>query len=471
MGIDPYFTDHWTTIYQGSCLAVLPMLPANSVHACITSPPYFGLRDYGTATWAGGDPACAHRQGALHTSPKSTLRLDGRAHTGPYAGEKALQDGMPYAGTCGRCGAVRHDQGLGNEAVHDCLGWATGQPCVDRCWVCRLVAVFREVRRVLRPDGTLWLNCGDAMAATGKSGGGAQGARWEAAGADYTGPHGGKWRPAPRGLKPKDLCMLPARLALALQADGWWLRAECIWHKLNPMPESVTDRPTKAHEQVYLLTKSPRYFYDAEAVKEQTVSLDPAHPSYRPNSAAISTNGRKEYTAKHAASFRVYPAQGRNLRSVWPIASEPTPFAHFATMPSALVRRCLLAACSAGGVCAGCGRPYVRQVERETGIPASHNGSTFTHGKTHDARAPLAAVGTGERTVAVHTTGFAPACACAAGVTSAVFLDPFFGSGTVALVARDLFIKSIGVELSPSYCALAASRLTQGVLALQPGVW
>lgn len=338
-----------------------------------------------------------------------------------------------YRGTCGRCGATRHDQGLGDETVPDCLGWTTGHPC-GSCWCCRLVAVFREVKRVLRPDGCCFINVGDAFASAWACprrnviGNGSLANGKRAARPDRTG----------NGLKEKDLCMLPARLALALQADGWWLRSEIVWAKKNPMPESCRDRPTRAHEMVYLLTKRPTYFFDAYAIRESAVTAE----------------------------------AGRQCRSVWPLASEPTPFHHFATMPSALVRRCLLASCSAGGVCAACGTPARRLVERTFDGEVNHReaarqqercGGLITGGT---ARVTLG------RTGDVHTTttGFAPACPCNAGVVPPTVIDPFMGSGTTLVTARDLFIKSIGVELNPIYCALAASRLTQGVLALAPGV-
>lgn len=617
----------------------------------------------------------------------------------------------------------------------DCLGWATGQPCGTSCWVCRLVAVFRELRRVLRPDGTCWLNVGDSYSTSAFTRQGnlrnvpqppndwAGTSLGERGRSHHVSVH---HREMP-GLKPKDLCMLPARLALALQADGWWLRSEVIWHKLNPMPESVhgsyftrhrvtikeyerlqtvrrayrhdhtgsrhvpnvyqsqgetsqaqipreregsadhaplrttpagqgtetpgipgasrssqqsqirangqrsgdpqesphqildfsprqsaattqrpetqahsalqadiechkqtvsehregqsdespvtgqafspersdtgtshphrrtmvgnaeesalpllllqeeapahdgscdspeqrgpahagkrraslpgvqfeqegsdpdtlidcpgcpkceahngyilingAGRPTKAHEQVYLLTKSPKYHYDAEAVKEHVGEPTRRNAEFR--GVSVYKDHIADKISNHAPrpegqSIAGAPSfAGRNLRSVWSLASEPTPFAHFATFPSALVRRCLLASCSAGGVCAGCGAPYKRQVERQFYGDArtSDRALDAMQGKTRWRKATDQDWYTPPR-----TTGFAPACACgpAAGVTSAVCLDPFAGAGTTMLTARDLFIRSIGVELNPTYCDLAASRLTQGVLALAPGVW
>lgn len=265
--------------------------------------------------------------------------------------------------------------------------------------------------------------------------------------------------------------MLPARLALALQADGWYLRSEIIWAKKNPMPESVGDRVTRAHEQIFMLTKSPRYHFDSFAIREPAVKGD-GGSRFDTGKTGVNGNGRVQ------PGYRATPVEaGRACRSVWALASEPLGLQHFATFPSALVRRCLLAACSAGGVCAGCGRQYVRQVERGALVrcPGTQGGTNLPRsGKDHQTIQTASSHRTrdgiaGGLMYLKHTTGFTPACRCDAGVTSPVCLDPFAGAGTTLLTARDLFIRSIGVELNPAYCALAASRLTQGVLALQPG--
>jgi DNA modification methylase len=264
-------------IINADVLAGLAELPDESVHCVVTSPPYWGLRDYG-------------------------------------------QPGQ-----------------IGLEATPE-------------AFVARMVEVFREVRRVMRHDATCWLNLGDSYAG---GGGFSQGAPSNAT--SKSGQYGrlGALKPGgikPQGaIKPKDLIGIPWRVALALQADGWWLRSDIIWAKPNPMPESVTDRPTKSHEYLFLLTKSERYFYDAEAIKEPTLSLDPSHPSFRPNSAAISANGRKEFSNKHAMSARNYDPAGRNARSVWTIATAPFSEAHFATFPPELPERCIKAGCPPGG--------------------------------------------------------------------------------------------------------------------------
>jgi len=322
--------------------------------------------------------------------------------------------------------------------------------------------VFREVWRVLAPTGTLWLNCGDAYSATGKSGGGRQGERWAAHGADVTGPRGGKWSPPPPGMKPKSLLGLPWRLALALQSDGWILRSEIIWHKLNPMPESVQDRPTRSHEQVFLFSKQGRYYYDGEAVREPQ-SPQTAHKMPYGRSQGIKGSHSPNGLIQEAATPSVLLPNGRAMRSVLSLASEPTPYAHFATFPTELVRKCLLAG-APQQVCRACNKPWVRQVETSR-VPHAHppgpNGRQNVPGQETSAtscfRTGLVPVRT--------TTGFFPSCTCAAPTRTARVLDIFAGSGTVGLVARELGHDAVCVDLSWQYLStIARERL--GLAAL-----
>ncbi len=365
-------------LHTGDALAVLATLPADSVHCCVTSPPYWGLRDYGVAGQLG-----------LEATPAE--------------------------------------------------------------YVARMVAVFGAVRRVLRPDGTLWLNIGDSYAGGGNGGGGSfakDGIRCAEPGTDKNkATRYGSMR-TPDGLKPKDLCGIPWRLAFALQADGWWLRQDIIWHKPNPMPESVRDRCTKAHEYVFLLSKSERYYFDAEAVQE---AASPEAPGNKSHAAADAyeagdehhrtKSGLVRYAAKarawktpdgwdtskgeggHGAIHRKGREKGRvqrakdgagsarppgsrphslsdfeasheraylrrNKRSVWTICTQPFPEAHFATFPEALVEPCVLAGSPKGGT----------------------------------------------------------------------VLDPFAGAGTTGLVAAKLGRAFVGIELNPEYVAMAEKR-------------
>ena len=255
-------------ILIGDVFDGLRALPDASVQCCVTSPPYWGLRDYGVPGQLGLEP-----------TPEE--------------------------------------------------------------YAARMVEVFREVRRVLRDDGTLWLVLGDSYAASGNGGNPPESQyQKQARNAGSLIPG----RKAPQGLKPKDLVGIPWRVAFALQADGWYLRQDIIWHKPNPMPESVTDRCCKSHEYVFLLAKSERYFYDAEAVKEDATDCKP-----RPAKKADRWNGQAGHDTK-AGFLKGKPAYfTRNRRSVWTVATQSYSEAHFATFPEEIPRRCILAGTSARG--------------------------------------------------------------------------------------------------------------------------
>ena len=311
-------------IRKGDCRELLREMLAGSVRCCVTSPPYWGLRDYGTATWEGGDEACEHNV-LLWQGPKQTQ--------GAQSGHSSKANRLDRT-EC-ECGARRIDSQLGLEKTPE-------------EYVARLVEVFREVRRVLADDGTLWLNLGDSYASGGRGGGmeGEAGAKQRSNFGALLGP-----KKAPDGLKPKDLVGIPWRVAFALQADGWYLRSEIIWAKPNPMPESVTDRPTKAHEYLFLLAKSQRYYYDAAAIAE------PCSDDMQRRAALGHTrgaNGKVDASrcdsdtlrGEHAKAIDV--SNGRNRRTVWTVPTQPFSGAHFAVMPEALVEPCILAGSAPG---------------------------------------------------------------------------------------------------------------------------
>jgi len=285
-------------------------LTEKSVQCCVTSPPYWGLRDYGTAKWKGGEEDCDHTVSQYSDAKNAGV---GR----PFRGDKSH---------CLKCGAIRVDNQLGLEA--------TPEEYVDN-----MVQVFREVWRVLKDDGTLWLNLGDSYNGSGGAGG------------DYS-PGGLKdGQPKYPGrnishLKPKDLVGIPWRVAFALQADGWWLRQDIIWHKPNPMPESVKDRCTKAHEYVFLLSKSKQYFYNHEAIKEQSAYPNDLRAP-KGSAGAWQLDGRSP--DNNAGRIRDDNST-RNKRSVWKIATKPYKGSHFATFPPKLVEPMILAGSRVGDI-------------------------------------------------------------------------------------------------------------------------
>lgn len=338
------------TVLQGDCLEKLRTLPDESVHCCVTSPPYWGLRDYG---------------------------CEGQ---------------------------------IGLEATPE-------------LYTAKMVEVFAEVWRVLRSDGTCWVNLGDSYSRAPEKGGSGPGNKGNSGnGLDEARRILSQKKCNGGGLKPKDLCGIPWRVAFALQQDGWYLRQDIIWHKPNPMPESVTDRCTKAHEYIFLLTKSERYHYDAAAIKEQSVADHPAGNKNHKGATAYA-NGSEEHRTKvglvafaqrsgrggknafrgqgHFRDTETGPANRegrdmkdigngdtRNKRSVWTVATAPYSEAHFATFPPDLIKPCILAGCPLGGT----------------------------------------------------------------------VLDPFGGSGTTGMVASDLGRNAILIELNPAYVSLIKQR-------------
>jgi hypothetical protein len=271
------------------------------------------------------------------------------------------------------------------------------------------------------------------------------------------------------GLKTKDLCGIPWRVAFALQADGWYLRSDIVWAKPNPMPESVTDRPTKAHEYVFLLTKSPRYFFDQEAVRE---AAEYGRRNHRDRWVSGAENGDGHRSGGGSVTGSD-PSAGRNIRSVWEIATQPYPEAHFATFPEALPERCIKAGTSERGCCPECGAPWEREIEDTPEYAATKEALRIRRGGMRSSELATFGLTQGTSNPSISrgqiTTGWRPSCGCPLKVTSdgmcvpvpCTVLDPFMGSGTTALVARRLGRRSIGIELNPEYAALCARRLQQ----------
>ncbi len=343
-------------IHVGHCLELMHGMAAGSVQTCITSPPYFGLRDYGM-------PA--------HAWEAVTYSI------------------------------------LGCQVTVEPMNCALGLEPTPEAFVGHMVAVFREVHRLLRDDGTLWLNLGDSYASKPNGSVGATGLQGGLSPhVSVRQAHARRSSQIPTGLKHKDLMGIPWRVAFALQADGWFLRQDIIWAKPNPMPESMTDRCTKAHEYLFLLSKSPRYYFDMEAIMEPSaggnsyppnggpVPGQPAQSRLRPSVRRGGFDGKTNALPGREA-FRA-TSEKRQKRSVWNVATTPFKGAHFATFPEQLIQPCILAGAPAGGL----------------------------------------------------------------------VLDPFIGSGTTGVACERLGRKWAGCELNPGYAADAEARIR----AQQPGL-
>lgn len=409
-------------IQQGDCLQVLRGMPDNSVDCCVTSPPYFGLRDY---------------------------------------------------------------QEVGQ----------IGQESTPKMYVDKIVEVFREVRRVLCGHGTLWLNLGDSYAGSWGNYGGqnrGKGTQREIKNGStvpnpaYDGLE--SFRPptaSQPGYKPKDLIGIPWMVAFALRNDGWYLRMDCIWSKPNPMPELVTDRPTKSHEYLFLLSKSNRYYYDSfsirEPAKESSIKRWNQDVESQQGSSRVpgKTNGpmkaaggprrtdkQRGHSRRHEGFNDRWDAMdktqqqqfGANKRSVWTVGTKGFKGAHFAVFPPKLIEPCILAGCPET-VCVECGKPWKRIVESNR-IPTRPGRDTKVTGNS---------LVDGNRDPQRHITntkdlGFAADCECNGKTRKGVVLDPFFGSGTTAMVAQELGRDCIGIELNPEYIAMAYERVKQSRL-------
>jgi len=383
----------------------LKKLPADFFHCAVTSPPYFGLRDYGTRRWFGGDPKdepCPHLFTKEHGPHHPGQVEQTKWKTAQAAGKGQTATTL----SCVQCGAWYGQLGL--------------EPTPD-LYVEHLVEVFRGVKRVLRPDGVFWLNVGDSYD------------------------------------KEKSLIGIPWLVALALRKDGWLIRQEIVWEKPNVMPESVRDRPTRAHEQVFLLTKNRDYFYDQEAEREPYLMV----PQSRPNGHKRRRPGIELYEHVWEGTIRDTPgydggSSGRNLRTVWKINPQPYHGAHFAVFPMKLPERCIKLGTSEHGACAACGAPFERIVERvvpeaprfeENVVPNNtpHQRFSWEQQRVRDENPPV-------------TIGWEPTCKCKASIAPCVVLDPFLGSGTTVAAAIGLLRTGFGIEINPAYEELIVER-------------
>jgi DNA modification methylase len=377
-----------------------------------------GLRDFAvpSAIW-GGDRDCKHRWSDLQRGRRKDLRPSDSTTRTARVGLSDHQDD-----------AVTN----GGRFCLDCGAWlgSLGLEPTPQLFVAHLVELFWGVRRLLKPTGVVWLNLGDTFFHVGKVRGAIPG----------------------QGFKPKDLIGVPWRTALALQADGWFLRSDIIWHKPNPVPEPAIDRPARAHEFLFLLSKQPRYYYDAEAVREPIVSRPSGAPWPTPaiygGKYAKLHDPQVRSAAKYARRSAPQSAS-RHRRSVWTVATEPFKGGHTATFPTRLVEPCVLAGSSAAGCCSKCGKPWERVLE------ISYRPLSRRREGRND---PLIFELEQRQVREARTTGWRPTCECGAEVMPAVVLDPCAGTGTALQVAKQHHRLAIGIELNPSYLDLIRTR-------------
>ena len=407
-------------IIYGSALKILRKLPSNSVHCCITSPPYWGLRDYNTKPliWD-GKKGCKHKWGNFQKG-----RVTGKGNRPSDNKNKRIGkefDSKEVRSFCQKCGAWKGSLGL--------------EPTPE-LYIKHLVKIFRQVKRVLRKDGTLWLNIGDTYSRGDRKNVPTQrGLASSKSDKDkYLFDSPSAMMSNHETIKPKDLVGIPWMLAFALRDDGWYLRIEIIWSKPNPMPESVKDRPTKSHEFIFLLSKSGKYFYDAEAIKEQT--KDWGLRDRKKGSAFVDgTPGRSKQSGGKDCNFA---ERGRNKRSVWTVTTKPYKKAHFATFPTKLIKPIIKAGTSKYGVCKKCGTPYVRVLKVVDKVCNQF----------------------GERKNITKTISWKKVCDCKTKkFIPAIILDPFGGSGTVAKVSKKYGRDFISIDLNKNYCEMQEDRI------------
>jgi DNA modification methylase len=436
-------------------------LPDESVQCIVTSPPYWGLRKYAgeqESVWLA--PNGGEGGGTIGHFHLWTASRHGGISGGQNQGDKsdnshgATNRPVPaYESNTCECGAWRGAYGL--------------EPTIEM-YVAHTVEILRELRRVLRPDGVLFWNIGDSYAgswgAQGRNGEGAARAKGSYARQvmvavqkrSHTGSISDPF------LKPKDLCLVPARVAIAAQADGWWIRSMIVWAKPNPMPESCTDRPTDAYEHILMLTKSEWYFWDADAVRE--LGSPDTHSRGNNNFGGPKAQQRANEGVHVGWAESTREVLGyRNIRNVWTFPTQPFSGAHFATFPEEIPRRCILAATSARGACTQCGAPWERVIRRN----AYRDGSWF-EGIPEDAPRPKMGTGTEfyEGYDPPKTIGWRPTCECRGqhGKTRpCLVLDPFAGSGTTGRVARALRRHAVLADVAygeqDEYRKLALARL------------
>jgi DNA modification methylase len=308
-------------ILHGNCIDKIKELDDNSIDCVVSSPPYFGLRDYGTAQWKGGNPNCSHAYGRNTRGGLSDFQKNNKGSFG----DEAVKSGE----CCKLCGAKRIDEQFGLEKTY-------------QDYLANTVKVFETFKPKLKDTATIWWNVGDSYSS---------GKRTSTTNQSLRGNknYGVTRTPVQNGIKEKDLLMIPNRVAIALQDAGWYIRSEIIWHKPNPMPESVRDRPTSAHEKIWLITKSKKYYYDADAIREPLAasSLNRLNQDIKNQKGSTRGNGGMKSNGNMKA---VGNKETKNKRNVWTVTTKPCKEAHFATFPKDLIEPCIKAGCPEGGL-------------------------------------------------------------------------------------------------------------------------
>ena len=312
---------------QGNCLDKIKELDDNSIDCVVSSPPYFGLRDYGTAQWKGGNPNCSHAYGRNTRGGLSDFQKNNKGSFG----DEAVKSGE----CCKLCGAKRIDEQFGLEKTY-------------QEYLNNTVKIFETFKPKLKDAATIWWNVGDSYSSGGRKTTTLQSVRKPKSKEIEKGKQ--KYLdglivrpPIQNGIKEKDLLMIPNRVAIALQDAGWYVRSEIIWHKPNPMPESVKDRPTNCHEKIWLITKNKKYYYDADIIKEPCKTFD-KNIRDRETTKLNNTPGRTKMTGLKKNNYIM-----KNKRNVWSVTTKPFKDAHFATYPKDLIEPCIKAGCPEGG--------------------------------------------------------------------------------------------------------------------------
>ncbi len=392
---EPYWWVYGAALYHGHVIDRLRDLPARSVQCVITSPPYWGLRDYGNG-----------------------------------------------------------DDQIGNERIPDCLGWATGLPCGE-CFVCHMVQVFREVHRVLRDDGTLWLNLGDTYAGSMTGGTGPKSPEQATKRNEQKMFDRGNIE---TGIDKGNLVGVPWRTALALQADGWILRNDIVWSKSSQMPESVENRCTKSHEYIHMFTKKQDYFFDYVAIQEDSKS-DPRNnvpvkfkPTSKKDKLDTSDKIRSAATSASMNGRDEVPYDKTNKRDVWVLPTANYKGGHFATFSSRLITPCILSGTSEHGCCAVCYRPWERLVVRNGGVPSGDKTNDSRDRSFSSSRNGVESFTLDGVIARKETGGWRKMCGCRTDeVVPCLVLDPFVGTGTTVATSLQLGRHGVGIDLSEKY--------------------